>query len=133
MSPTAVFSDITMIIGSAIEAGLSDQQRYPAMRRVGRNDYDIYIEDSPDLSPSMKDRPYDEIYDDLSNSGAFNLRMIDGALIQMLYTFREGGISSHRLAMFPSPHLEIYEDAQREYEDDHIYAEIVGRSLVKFP
>jgi hypothetical protein len=133
VTPQETYTDIHTIIRMTIEAGLSDEQRYPAMKKVGRRDYDIYIQDAPDLSASMKHRPYDEIYDDLSRSGAFNLRMIDGALVQMLYTFREDDISSHRLSVFPSPNLDIYEDAQEAYEEDQIFADIVGRHIVRFP
>jgi hypothetical protein len=133
MTPQAVVTDIRAIIAHAIEAGLSDQQRYPALKQVGRNDYDIHIQNSPDLSWSLKDKPYEEIYEELNRGGAFNLRMLDGALVQMLYTFRGNEIATHRLAMFPSPHLDIYEDAQQDYDADVLYAEIVGRNLVRFP
>lgn len=133
MTPQETLEDIMMTIRLAIEAGLSDQQRYPAMRKTGRDDYVIYIQDSPDLSASMKDRSYEDIYDDLDKGGAYNLRMIDGALVQMLYTFHGNEISSHRLSVFPSPRLEIYERAQQAYEEDQIYTDIVGQNVIRFP
>jgi hypothetical protein len=133
MTPQEVLREINKVMRVSIEAGLSDQQRFPAMKKVGGADYDIYIANAPDLSASMRDRAYQDVYEDLSESGAFNLRMIDGALIQMLYTFRKGVVASHRLAMFPCPYLQIYEEAQQAYEEDNIYAEIVEKSLVKFP
>jgi hypothetical protein len=133
VTPQQTYSDINRIIRLTIEAGLSDEQRYPAIKKVGLRDYDIYIQNAPDLSASMRNRPYDQIYEDLSRGGAFNLKMIDGALVQMLYAFREGTISSHRLSVFPSPNLDIYEDAQQAYEEDQIFTEIVGRHIVRFP
>lgn len=112
---------------------MSDDQRYPALRQQGHHDCEIYIENSPDLSASMRRRPYNEIYDELWKGGAFNLRMIDGSLIQLLYKFRNGTIASHRLCVFPSPTLEIYEDAQEAYEEDQLFADIVARHIVRFP
>ncbi len=133
MSPDDTIQQILAVIRLAIESGLSDAQRYPAMRRTGREDYTIYIQDSPDLSVSLKDRPYAAIYDDLQKSGAFNLRMIDGALVQMLYTFKRNEVTSHRLCVFPSPSLEIYERAQQEYEGDELYSDIIEHNVVRFP
>ena len=133
MTPTETYNDINTIIRMAIEAGLSDEQRYPAIKKVGRRDYDIYIQDAPDLAVSLKDKSYDLIYNDVSKSGAFNLRMIDGALVQMLYTFRSGDISSHKLSVFPSPNLEIYENAEQAYEGDEVFADIIGHHVVRFP
>jgi hypothetical protein len=133
MTPQETIRDIRAITRLTIEAGLSDQQRYPVMRKTGHRDYAINIQDSPDLSFSMKDKPYGEIYSDLEKGGAFNLRMIDGALVQMMYTFRDGEIYSHRLSLFPSPSLDLYEDAQTAYEEDQIFADIIEHNAIRFP
>jgi hypothetical protein len=133
MTPQQVLHEINTSIRLAIEAGLSDQQKYPVLKRVGRRDFDIHIESSPDLSISLRDKTYDEIYAYLEASGAFNLKMIDGALIQMLYTFRDDEVASHRLCVFPSPKLDTYEDARDAYEADELYADIVARNVVRFP
>jgi hypothetical protein len=133
VTPQETYADINTIIRKTIEAGLSDEQRYPAIKKIGRRDYDIYIQDAPNLSSSMKGHPYIKIYNDLSKSGAYNLKMIDGALIQMLFTFRKGEVASHRLSVFPSPNLDIYEDAQQAYEEDEVFADIIERHVIRFP
>ena len=45
-------------------------------------------------------RNQDEIYEDLARERAYNVRMIDGALIQMMYEFVEARLRRHRLAFF---------------------------------
>jgi hypothetical protein len=133
MTPQEIISEINLITRRLIEAGLCNDQKYPALQRRGANDFDIQISRSPELTASMKDRTYEEVYDELDKGGAFNLRMIDGALVQMLYAFRNGQIYRHRLCVFPSPYLETYEAAQDEYEKDELYADIVGRNIIRFP
>lgn len=132
MTPVATVQEIQQLITSLIEAGLADQQRYPATHTVG--DYvDVGISGAPSLSVSLKTRPYNEIYDALEKTGAYHVRMIDGALLQMLYRFRGPNIVSQRLCLFPAPNLEAYDLAPELYENDELYADIVGRHLVHVP
>ncbi|MBN4092706.1 DUF2290 domain-containing protein [Methylobacterium sp. OT2] len=116
-----------------IRAGLSDQQNYPAIKDAGTQVQEIYISGSPDLSASLRDYPYVETYKMLEEAGAYNLRLIDGSLVQMLYTFKRNAIQSHRLAIFPAPHLESFDDAAELYMNDVLYSEITAKYLVKFP
>ncbi|MEQ1560476.1 MAG: DUF2290 domain-containing protein [Methyloglobulus sp.] len=59
--------------------------------------------------------------------------MLDGALIQMLYSYRDNKLVFHRLAFFPAPNLESFQNEPDIYEDDEIYADILGRNIVTFP
>ena len=59
--------------------------------------------------------------------------MLDGGLIQMFYTFKAGILASHRLAYFPSPSLEAYQNEPELYEEDEIYADILAKNVVAFP
>ncbi|MBQ0824374.1 DUF2290 domain-containing protein [Microvirga sp. HBU67558] len=133
MNPQQVVRNIQDVMTRVIEAGLSDQQNYPAFKAVGEGRGEIYISGSPDLSFSLKDVPYPLIYDNLEKAKAYNIKMIDGSLIQMAYTFKDDIVESHRLALFPAPFLMPYESAVSAYESDQLYAEVVGRFSVKFP
>ncbi len=133
MTPTAILLEIKHIIQIMIEVGLSNQQNYPVMKSTGSRDSEIGISGSPNLSISMKDRTYGEIYNLLNNGGAYHVRMIDGALLQMCYTFHRSKVSTHRLCVFPSPHLENYDADPESYENDELYADIVGRNIVHVP
>jgi hypothetical protein len=77
--------------------------------------------------------PYEEAFLELEQARAFNLRMVDGALIQMAYTFHKDEIASHRLAFFPAPSFRTYDEAREVYEDDELFGDIVGQYLVRFP
>ena len=86
-----------------------------------------------DISIAMKNIAYEEIYKMLDNNKNYNIKMLDGALIQMLYCYEGKELASHRLAFFPSPNLESYQNEPDLYEDDEIYADILNRNIVTFP
>lgn len=125
--------DILNVTTKMIAARLSDEQRYPSLRNTGKYECEISIEGSPDLSASLRDIPYDQAYARLLEAQAFNLKLVDGALVQMCYSFRKNVVVSHRLAFFPAPHLESYDDAPDLYEADEIFADIIAKYIVRFP
>jgi hypothetical protein len=113
-------------------ASLVDHQHEPTVTRVGGIDQ-IGIAGSPDLSVSLRDIPYSDVYRELLAAGAYHLRMIDGGLIQLLYTFRGREVQSHRLAFFPSPAMESYDEAAQLYEDEELFADIFVINAVRSP
>jgi hypothetical protein len=132
VTPRQVMADMHTIIRRMIEAGLSNQQHYPSLHAVGIIS-DIGISGTPEISISMKDQPYNEIYDLLDRAGAYHIRMIDGALVQMYYRFRRRTLIAHRLCVFPAPHFQNYDVDPESYENDDLYADIVGKSIVHIP
>lgn len=86
-----------------------------------------------DISLAMKDAPYTEIYRKLDETKNYNIKMIDGALIQMLYDYHRNQLLSHRLAFFPAPNLESFQNEPEIYEEDEIYADVLGKSVVTIP
>jgi hypothetical protein len=85
------------------------------------------------LSITLKNIPYEESYAELKKSRSYNIRMIDGALIQILYRFDSDEIKRHRLAFFPSPNLLEYQNESEIYETDELYADILDRNIVTSP
>lgn len=132
MTRQEVIASIQAIIRRLIEAGLSNQQNYPAMRQIGGH-YEIGISGAPEISTSLRDRPYGEIYEYLDGAGAYHVRMIDGTLLQMYYRFRGRALAGHRLCVFPAPYLESYDREPESYLNDELYADIVARSIVHIP
>ena len=59
--------------------------------------------------------------------------MIDGALLQLMYRFQKTELESHRLAFFPSPYLEEFQNNPDVYKDDAMFTEVVFRNIVPFP
>lgn len=132
MTPAETCQQITAIIVLLVKEGLSDHQQFPALRSAG-SQTQITIPNSPNLSVSMKSKPYTEIYDELRKSSSYHVRMLDGALVQFLFTFEHDNLTSHRLAFFPAPMLEMYDAIPDYYNLDENFADIVGDYSVKFP
>ncbi len=59
--------------------------------------------------------------------------MLDGAFIQIMYLFRNNQITKHRLAFYPSPHLEEFQNNPEIYLHDEMYAEVTRKAIVPFP
>lgn len=76
---------------------------------------------------------YEALYDSQLAAGSFNYRMLDGALIQLSYTFKAGKIYQHRLAYLPSPRLDLYENDVVNYLEAHPLADIGGPQSVIVP
>lgn len=133
MSPTDTLSQIKIIMEKMIQTGLSNAQNYPYLKKVGAGESEIGISGAPVLSISMKDAPYGEIYRQLDQGRAYHIRMIDGALLQMCYRFVGRVPVEHRLCVFPSPILDNYDSDPAPYENDELFADIIGRGIVHVP
>jgi hypothetical protein len=123
-----VFKQIQKITEKLIKFGLSTQQNYPSNQQGN-----IAYFGMKDISIAMKNIAYEEIYKNLEESKNYNIKMVDGALIQMLYCFKDNKLVSHRLAFFPAPNLESFQNEPEYYENDEIYADILRRNIVTFP
>ena len=133
MKALETLAEIELAIRRLIETGLSVQQNWPSMKGLPHGCREIGISGAPELSISMKDKPYWEIYEGLSDAGAYHSRLIDGTLVQMLYRFQGDKLIGHRLCTFPAPALDPYETEPQPYEDDEIFADIVAKNIVHVP
>jgi hypothetical protein len=124
-----VLNQINKITSKLIELNLSSNQQFPSEK-----DGIIYISGNPDLSIALKNISYSEIYDTLNKDKNYNIKMIDGALIQLMYSFKANGdLKKYRLAFFPSPNLDEFQNNWELYELDEIYADIIGKNIVTTP
>lgn len=128
-----VHSQIRTITQKLIAVGLSVEQKFPSCNPIGRDSYEIAYPDMQDLSVVLRNVEYAEVYQELDNSENYNVKMIDGALIQLLYTYRSSILSSHRLAFFPSPFLHDFQNEPEIYEEDEIYADIIAKNILPVP
>lgn len=133
MNAEQVRAQIECIVTLLVECSLCDEQNFPSVRISGKYTR-IGIPHDPDLAIALKSRvDYREIYRRLNETRAFNLRMLDGAIVQFLYDFQGDELVEHRLAYFPSPSLEPFQNEPELYEDDEIYADILKKNVVPFP
>ena len=82
---------------------------------------------------SLKTIPYAETYKMLCNKGAFNMRLIDDALVRFHYQFCQDRLIKHNLYFFPSPDLGEYQNNLEVYGTDALYAEVVMKDVVTTP
>jgi hypothetical protein len=132
LNAEAVRAEIERITASFIENSLCNRQNFPAVTNAGGL-VDVGFSGGGSLSIALKDVPYSEVYDAYDREGSYNFKMLDGALIQLLYRFRGDQLESHRLAFFPSPYLDQFQNEPEIYEADDVFAEVVSRAIVAFP
>lgn len=128
-----VFNEVNNITLKLIKIGLSDAQNFPTNKRIGKNKDEIAYAGMKDLSVVLKDVEYQQVYQQLDNNKNYNVKMLDGALIQMMYTYENSKLSSHRLAFFPSPFLQEFQNESEIYEMDEIYADIIAKNILPVP
>ena len=133
LTPQQTRVQINALINHLVSESLSNIQYY-AIQRTERDDVvEITFPTIKHVTVALKSRSYSEIYEYLLQSDAYNVRMLDGALIQVSYTFVSGTLQRHRLAFFPAPYLEEFQKTPEVYAEDVIDADIVARNIVPFP
>ena len=131
MTPRRTREHINALVRYLVEVGLADDQRY-AFERTNAA-IEVTFENATYITHIMGEASYEEAYELLAEQRAFNLKLLDGALVQMEYLFAGNNLAKHRLAFLPSPHLEQYELASEIYEEEHTFAEILARRVVALP
>lgn len=134
MTINETFQEIVTLTQEIITKGLSVDEKWP-----DRNGSRISWQDQKDLSIALKNVPYSDKYNIFQRDRNYNLKMLDGAMIQMLYEFNVSGreLRSHRLAYLPSPMLERYESDPVAHEEvffgDSEFHDLIEKNIVAFP
>ncbi|MCD8222383.1 MAG: DUF2290 domain-containing protein [Clostridiales bacterium] len=124
-----VFIQVSKLTSELIATGFCVDQNFPSIeQRTG----EIKVT-SVDNSIFLKSIPYSEMYYEALKRRAFNVKLIDGALIYMLYQFKNGELMKHRLAYFPAPDLELFQNEPELYMEDELYADILDKQIVTVP
>lgn len=132
-TPRQIEKQINKLIRYLVETGLADDQN-SAFQRSGRGSLvEVTFDKAEHVSVALKDRSYNEIYQHLVRERAYNVKMLDGALMQMMYVFASGTLQRHRLAFFSAPHLEEFQNNPEIYLNDETYADVIARNVVPFP
>jgi hypothetical protein len=132
-SPQELYKEINDITQKLISIGLSDKQNYPSSTPTGKGSCKIAYSKMQDLSIALRNVDYKEMYEELDRNDNYNVKMIDGALIQLMYSYENFSLVSHRLAFLPSPFLENFQNDPEIYEDDEIYADIIAKNILPVP
>ncbi len=115
-----------------VEFGLADDQEVAFQRKSGKR-AEVVFPNAEYMSRTPKNLDYRKMYQLLLQERAYNVKMCDGALMQMTYQFSNRKLQRHRLAFFPAPHLEKFQNEPDTYLDDDLHGDVVDRSVVPFP
>ena len=132
-APADIRNQIERLTSDIIGLSLCNDQKFPSVQKLAGQITEVGFRGDNNLSVALKNIPYTEIYNELERVQAYNVKMLDGALIQFLYRFKKDELIKHQLAFFPSPHLDEYQNNPDIYENDEIYAEVIKRNIVPFP
>jgi hypothetical protein len=133
LTPSEIKQQIDRLVLYLVEAGLSSDQQFCFQRPKAKNVIEITFPGSEHVSVALKDTHYTAVYDHLARERAYNFKMMDGAMVQMMYVFNGPNLQRQRLAFLPSPHLEEFQSSPEIYLEDEIYADIISKSVVPFP
>ncbi|RFZ01134.1 hypothetical protein DSM43518_05627 [Mycobacterium marinum] len=132
-TPAGILREIEDITGFLMEKGLIDDQTWPYRHDGPDNTVEIRYPSALSGATVLRDRPYSITYNELLTARSFNFRMLDGALIQMGYTFTGPDLAAGRLAFLPSPDLSEYQNDPELYDSDPIFADMLDRRVVTVP
>lgn len=128
-----VVREINGATAALIESGLADDQNPAYESQVGAGDYLVRYSPHGGLGLASRNTPYSETYRELRQARSFNVLMLDGAMLQMEYEFRERRLVRHRLAFLPSPDLLEYQNNPEIYMQERMYADVVEKGVVTVP
>ena len=132
-----ILKQCTEIIDRLILSGLSIEQSYPSTRMNASGDYEIGFKKGIEISQTLKNIPYEDIYKSVLDEKSYHIHLIDGGLVSFNYIFEKNDdvffIKKHRLSFYPSPSLPSFEDCPELYSNDEIFLECTKKNLVKFP
>lgn len=133
LTPSQTLQQVNRIVLYLVGISLVDDQNIAFIRDRSEGVQEVVFEGSGISGVALKDRSYGETYRILSESRSYNMRMLDGALVQMMYEFSGRSLLRHRLAFFPSPNLEEFQNHPEIYLEDEVFGDIVAREIVRFP
>lgn len=132
MNPTEIYTQITQLTSEIIKSALCDHQNFPSKKNLPNGIVEIGV-NSIEKSIFLKNISYRQLYYELLKQKFYNIKMIDGGLITLLYRFKNNELIAHRLTFFPSPDLEIFQNEPELYLNDELYLEFLDKKIVGVP
>lgn len=130
------------LTAALVECGLVDDQNFVHRQTTG-NKLDgtqvITLEAGYWADPEvnvMASIPYNELHEQLSARRAYDLRFLDGGLVQVRFEFepgKAGHLRRSRLAYLPSPDLTPFQQDPDIYIHDEVFGNVVDVRAVTTP
>lgn len=127
-----VYKQVERLTIDIIESSLCDAQNFPSLTYKAGGIAEVGINVS-EQSIFLKNIPYAEMYGELLKRRQYNLKMIDGALVTLLYRFQNDELIAHRLSFFPAPNMEVFQNEPELYLEDELYMEFLDKRIVTVP
>ena len=130
------------ITGALLEGGLVDDQNYVYRKTTGNKgdgtqavalEADYWADPDVNVMASVS---YGELHAHLSDRRAYDLRFLDGALVQVRFEFmpgKGGVLRRSRLAYLPAPDLTPFQQDPGIYLDDELFGHVVDGRAVTTP
>lgn len=127
-----VYNQIRQLTSDLVGTAICNDQNFPIKRGQSWGSCQIEISNA-DISAALKNKPYLELFYEMEKARSYNLKLLDGALVQLQYKFENDSLVSHRLGFFPNPDLVDFQDNPEEYLDDEIYLDVTDPRIVVTP
>jgi len=98
LTPNSIEAEINRLTSELISKGLCDDQNNAFVSKTSSDCYEVTFANAAKISVALKDRDYDDIYIELADARAYNMKLLDGAIIQLMYEFKKKELIRHRLA-----------------------------------
>lgn len=132
--PLQIQKDINEMMRALIRNALVNAQHFPVIRGKVDRECAIGFENDDKISLSFGLDKYEDIYDRLLDNQVYSMRLLDGGLVQISYSFSSAIMTQHRLAYYPNPHADrdgdLYYDCE---ESENIALMLLQRNVVRFP
>ena len=127
-----IFNQINQITADLVGTPLCVDQNFPIRIGCEWETCDIEI---PRLkvAEALKNRPYADMFKEIDSAKSYNIKLIDGSLMILLYRFKNDMIVAHSLSFFPNPNFLIFQNDPEDYLEDEIYIDIVDPRIVVTP
>ncbi len=122
-----VFKEVRNITQELIRCGLAEEFNFPVVKGT-----DVIWTGYTDISFYLKNMDYVTIYSEMEKQRNYNFKFPDGGIVQLMYRYNLSGeeLQSHRLAFYPSPSFEIYQNDAELYDADYIYGDILNKEVL---
>lgn len=128
----AILKEIRNLTNLLVGKNISIKQNYPKY-----TDNEIIWENYANIAFSLKDEPYETIYNSCVENRDYNFMLIDGGIIQLKYQFIRNKITGHVLSYYPNPNFEKYQDIPDKFEElyfgNELFTDILDKKTIIFP
>lgn len=124
---------VSGLLASLIGRGIADDQNFPLLRQLSSVMWEVSFDGAEHVSIAMGCIDYHDLHHELGEKRSYSVKLIDGALLQLMYRFENELLVKHRLAFFPSPNLRSFQDEPDEYLRDELFMDIISRRIIPFP